>query len=44
MNQLLAVSGDDDGSTFIDADFQKYIDSRLAPIENQLSRSLQETS
>jgi hypothetical protein len=44
MNQLLTVSGDDVGSTFIDAEFQRHIESRLAPIEHHLNQSLQETS
>jgi hypothetical protein len=44
MNQLLTVSGEDVGSTFIDAEFQKHIEHRLAPIEHQLPQSLPETS
>jgi hypothetical protein len=44
MQQLLTVSGDDVGSTYIDAQFQHSIESRLAPLEAQLTQSLGEIS
>jgi hypothetical protein len=44
MQQLLTVSGDDVGSTYIDAQFQRSIESRLAPLEAQLTQSLEEIS
>jgi hypothetical protein len=42
MQQLLTVSGEDVGSTYIDAEFQRSIESRLAPMEGILTQSLQE--
>jgi hypothetical protein len=44
MQQLLTVSGEDVGSTYIDSEFQKLVQARLACIESQLSQSLEEIS
>jgi hypothetical protein len=44
MQQLLTVSGEDVGSTYIDAEFQRSIERRLAPMERRLAQSLEETS
>jgi len=44
MQQLLTVSGEDVGSTYIDAEFQRSIESRLAPMEGMLTQTLEETS
>lgn len=44
MQQLLTVSGDDVGSTYIDAEFERFIQNRLAPIQSELSQSLEEIS
>ncbi|KAF2433505.1 hypothetical protein EJ08DRAFT_583792 [Tothia fuscella] len=42
MKQLLTVCGEDIGSTFIDAEFQKLVEGRLAPVEHLLNQSIPE--
>jgi hypothetical protein len=44
MQQLLAVSGEDVGSTYIDSEFEKFVQARLACIEGELSQTLEEIS
>jgi hypothetical protein len=44
LQQLLTVSGEDVGSTYIDAEFERFIQNRLAPIESELSQTLDEIS